>query len=79
MMRITTQSSRGQRTVTEVPGTLADVGHAIAHAEAGCAYFSFPGRIGFVVHVAEIIAIEPVETSPLPIPTKAWFLSQGRG
>ena len=61
----------------EVPGTLAEVGRAIARADAGFAYFSFPGRIGFTVPVLEIIAIDPVETSPPPVPTKAWFLSQG--
>ncbi len=76
MVRITTRSSRGHRTVKEVPGTLADVGRAIACAEAGCAYFSFPGRIGFVVRVAEIVAIEAVEPTRIPVPTKASILGR---
>ncbi len=70
-MRVTTQSRSGCRTVHEVPGTLQDVGRALAQTTDGQAYFFPPDGIGFVIRVAEIVGVEQVGIVPPPVPKKA--------
>lgn len=76
MVRITMINRRGKVTHADVAGTLVDVVGQLSHAHSGLLNFGEQAR-KTVVFVADIVAVEPLESTLPAAPTRGEILAEG--